>query len=301
MLMPAAPRRVPCRRAVEPEPPLALAGIGLRHRHLGEVAAAAPAVGWVEIHSENFLSAGGPHVAALHRIRQELPVSCHCVGMSLGSAHGVDGAHLAALRRLFDWCEPALVSDHLSWSVTGGAYLNDLLPLPYSEEALQVVCANVDIAQTVLRRRILVENPSTYLRFVASEIPEAEFLAAVAERTGCGILLDVNNIHVSCANSGRDPEAYLAAIPPLAVGEIDVAGHSAEVVGGVPVLIDDHGAPVAPAVWTLLEHALARIGPVPVLVEWDTRVPDLPVLLAEAARADRCLAAISATGGLCDA
>jgi uncharacterized protein (UPF0276 family) len=248
-----------------------------------------PAIGWVEVHSENYLAGGGLRIATLERIRRDLPLSCHGVGLSLGSAEGLDGAHLAALKRLFDRVEPGLVSEHVSWSVAGGVYYNDLLPLPLTEEALAVFVANVDRAQEAFGRRILVENPSTYLDFAASRISEPEFIAEIVRRTGCGLLLDVNNIHVSAHNRGFDAGDYLAALPAAAVGEIHIAGHARREIGGESVLIDDHGSRVIPAVWDLLDAALARTGPVPVLVEWDTDIPELDVLLAEAEAADAAI------------
>jgi hypothetical protein len=265
------------------------AGIGLRHPHVPAFLEGRPPVAWLEVHSENFLADGGPRRRALETIRRDYPVSCHGVGLSLGSAEGLDGGHLARLAELFDRVEPGLVSEHVAWSVDGGAYLNDLLPLPYTEEALEALCRNVMRAQEAFGRRILVENPSTYLEFAASRIPEPEFLAETVRRTGCGLLLDVNNVAVSAANHGFDPAAYLAALPADAVGEIHVAGHAETEIEGQRLLIDDHGSRVSPAVWQLLDAALALTGPVPVLVEWDTRVPPLETLLDEAGRAREAL------------
>jgi uncharacterized protein (UPF0276 family) len=207
--------------------------------------------------------------------------------LSLGSAEGLDAAHLARLRSVVERVEPGLVSEHLSWSVTGGTYLADLLPLPMTEEALSVVCRNVDEVQARLRRHILVENPSTYLRFSHSTIPEWEFLAQVAQRTDCGILCDVNNIYVSACNHGWNAATYLDALPPDAIGEIHLAGHSVRHLDhGQTLRIDDHGSRVAPEVWALYREALRRFGPVPTLVEWDTAVPPLETLIEEAALAE---------------
>ncbi len=275
--------------ATGPGPIPARAGIGLRHPHVQDFLDAPPAVGWSEVHSENYLAAGGLRLAALERIRRDRPLSCHGVGLSLGSAEGLDGAHLTALRRLFDRIEPGLVSEHISWSIAGGVYYNDLLPLPLTEEALALFCRNVERAQEAFGRRILVENPSTYLEFASSRIPEPEFIAEIVRRTGCGLLLDVNNIHVSAHNRGFDPIDYLAALPAEAVGEIHIAGHARRQIGGETVLIDDHGSRVIGEVWALLDAALARTGPAPVLVEWDTDIPELSVLLAEAATADAAI------------
>jgi uncharacterized protein len=263
----------------------ARAGIGLRSPHLAEVLATCPALPWLEIHPENYLG-GGPAVRALHELRRDYPISFHAVGLSIGSAGGVDRRHLDRLRRLVERLEPALVSEHLAWSHAGGAYLNHLLPLPYMEEALSTVCRNVDEVQTTLGRRVLIENPSGYLRFAGSTIPEAEFLAAMVRRTGCGLLVDVNNLYVSARNLGLDPGAYLAALPRDAVGEIHLAGHATNDADGQPLLIDDHGSPVAPPVWSLYEQALGRFGPVPTLIEWDSAIPPLEILVREARRAD---------------
>jgi uncharacterized protein (UPF0276 family) len=254
-----------------------------------------PAVPWLEVHPENYLG-GGAAVRALQAVRRDYPVALHAVGLSLGSAEGLDLRHLARLRGLAERLAPCLVSDHLSWSTAGGAYLNHLLPLPYTEEALDVVCRNVTRAQEGLGRPLLVENPSSYLRFVDSPIPEFEFLAEVCRRTGCGLLCDVNNVYVSCANLGEDPLAYLAALPAHAVGEVHLAGHAVNDAGGRAMLVDDHGSRVAPAVWDLYERALDRFGAVPTLVEWDTDLPPLPVLLEEAAAAAARLRARAGAG-----
>ena len=272
-----------------PGPIPARAGIGLRHPHVQAFLDGPPPVGWAEVHSENYLAGGGLRLSSLERIRRDLPISCHGVGLSLGSAEGLDVAHLAALARLFERIAPGLVSEHVSWSVSGGVYYNDLLPLPLTEEALGVFCRNVDRAQEAFGRRILVENPSTYLDFAASRIPEPDFIAEIVRRTGCGLLLDVNNIHVSAHNRGFDADEYLAALPLEAVGEIHIAGHASRSIGGETVLIDDHGSRVIAPVWRLLDAALARTGPVPVLVEWDTDIPALDVLLAEAAQAESAI------------
>jgi uncharacterized protein (UPF0276 family) len=263
----------------------ARAGIGLRSPHVGEVLATRPALPWLEVHPENYLG-GGPAVRALLTIRGHYPLSVHAVGLSVGSADGVDRRHLGRIKDLVDRVEPSLVSEHLAWSQVGGAYLNHLLPLPYTEESLAVVSRNIDAAQTALGRRVLIENPSGYLRFATSTIPEPEFLAALVQRTGCGLLCDLNNIYVTSENLGVDPVAYLDALPPEAVGELHLAGHSANEADGRTILIDDHGSPVSPAVWALYEHALDRFGPRPTLVEWDTDIPPLEVLLGEAQRAD---------------
>jgi uncharacterized protein (UPF0276 family) len=264
-------------------------GIGLRSPHVQEVLERRPAVGWLEVHAENYMG-GGPAIRALERLRADYPLSVHGVGLSLGTAEGVDAAHLERLARLVERLEPMLVSEHLSWSVTRGTYLNHLLPLPYTDETLDVLTANVARAQDRLGRRLLVENPSGYLRFQRSSIAEPEFINALARRTGCGVLCDVNNVYVTCANLGGDPSAWLDALDASTVGEIHLAGHAVNDADGHTVLIDDHGSPVAPAVWELFEHAVRRFGRRPTLVEWDTDVPALDVLLGEATQAESRLA-----------
>ena len=266
------------------------AGIGLRAPHVDELLASRPAIGWLEVHAENYMG-GGPAIRALERLRRDYPLSVHGVGLSLGSADGLDRARLERLAALVERLDPALVSEHLSWSVAGGAYLNDLLPLPYTGESLELVGAHVQRVQDRLGRRLLVENPSSYLSFASSTIPEVEFLGALARRTGCGLLCDVNNAYVTCRNTGGDAEAYLDAVDPDAVGEIHLAGHAVNDADGDRVLIDDHGAPVADAVWRLYARALGRFGAVPTLIEWDTDLPPLTRLLDEAATAGRLLGA----------
>jgi hypothetical protein len=258
------------------------AGIGLRLPHAAEVAVTRPQLGFIEVHAENYMA----HTAALNRLlemRCDYPVSIHGVALSLGSAEQLDRIHLDRLKALIGLVEPVLVSEHLAWSAIGGAYLNDLLPLPYTEESLDFFCRHVGEAQETLGRRLLIENPSCYLRFRHSTIPEAEFLTETARRTGCGILCDVNNIYVSATNFGFDPIAYLDALPAAAISEIHLAGHHpAE---DVNVLIDDHGSRVAQPVWELYARALRRFGAVPTLIEWDTNIPPLEILLDEARHA----------------
>jgi uncharacterized protein (UPF0276 family) len=256
-------------------------GIGLRAPHLAEIIATRPVLGWLEMHPENYLG-GGTAPARLDVIRRDYPLSLHGVGLSLGSAEGVDAEHLARVKALVDRAQPFVVSEHLSWSITGGTFLNDLLPLPYTEESLDVVAANVARVQDALGRRILVENPSSYLRFQHSTIAEPEFLAALARRCDCGLLCDVNNIFVTSGNLGLDAAAYLDALPAAAVGEIHLAGHATVRRANQLLLIDDHGSRVAPPVWALYRCALERFGPVPSLIEWDRNLPPLATLLDEA-------------------
>jgi uncharacterized protein (UPF0276 family) len=261
------------------------AGIGLRFQHREVMVERRPKIPWLEVHTENYMG-GGASLAYLQALRTEYPLSFHGVGLSLGSAEGLDAVHLDRIRRTVECIEPALISEHLSWSIVGGHYLADLLPLPMTEEALDVVCRHVDETQSYLKRRILIENPSSYLRYQHSRIPEWEFLTAVAQRTGCGILCDVNNIFVSSSNHGWDPRKYIAALPPAVIGEIHLAGHSMRhLEGGLTLRIDDHSSRVIPEVWALYGEALARFGVVPTLIEWDTNIPELDVLLGEAARA----------------
>jgi uncharacterized protein (UPF0276 family) len=258
----------------------------MRTPHQGEALAAHPTVGFMEVHAENYMG-GGASLAFLHRIREHWPIGVHAVGTSLGSANGLDPRHVQRLRRLIERIEPFVVSEHLSWSVSpDGAYLNDLLPLPYTEEALSIVVANVGHLQEALNRRILIENPSTYLRFQHSPIPEPEFLAELSRRAGCGVLLDVNNIHVSLTNHGGNPLAYMDAVPADAVGEIHLAGHAVNDADGIPILIDDHGSAVADVVWSLYAEAVRRFPTAPTLVEWDSNLPSLERLVAEAVTAD---------------
>ena len=268
------------------------AGIGLRAPHVGELLATRPAVPWLEVHPENYMS-GGPALVLLDAVRREYPVSLHGVGLSLGTAEDIDARHLSRLRSLVDRLEPCLVSEHLSWSTAGGAYLNHLLPLPYTDETLDVVADHIDEVQNALGRRILIENPSSYLRFRHSSMAEPHFLAELARRTGCGLLCDVNNIYVSAWNVGLDAGSYLDALPVPAIGEIHLAGHAANDADGRTILIDDHGSPVTAPVWKLYQRALERFGSVPTLIEWDTDLPELSVLLGEASVADRLLEAFT--------
>jgi len=261
------------------------AGIGLRAPHYREILETRPHIGWIEVHSENYFGRGGQPLHYLERARAHYPLSLHGVGLSLGSADGLRHAHLARLKTLVERFEPSLVSDHLCWGAIRERHLNDLLPLPYTEAALDVVCANVVRAQEFLGRQILVENVSSYLQFSDSAIPEWEFVGAVAQRTGCGLLLDINNIYVNSVNHGFDALRYLDVIPARAVREIHLAGFDSN---GM-CLIDTHGKPVAGPVWNLYCEALTRLGPVPTLIEWDTDLPALAVLLQEAAKAQEIL------------
>jgi uncharacterized protein (UPF0276 family) len=271
-MMPAA--------ALRPIP--AAAGIGLRSLHHTEFLSRRPAIPWVEVHSENFFADGGRQLQVLDAVRCDYGVSLHGVGLSLGSTDPLDPEHLRRLRRLVERVEPALVSEHACWGSVGGVFLNDLLPLPYTTAALSHLAARVAAVQDYLGRQILVENVSSYLEFDGAEMTEWDFVVELARRAGCGILLDVNNIHVSAQNHGFAAGSYLDAIPPELVGEIHLAGHT--IADGI--LIDTHSAPVADAVWALYREALQRLGPVPTLIEWDAELPTLDRLLAEAQTAD---------------
>ena len=276
--VPSSPDRIP-----------AAAGIGLRFPHHRDVAAAPSGLAWVEVQPENYM-AGGAMLDLLDTIRRDVPVSLHGVGLSLGSVGGVDAAHLARLKTMIERIEPGLVSDHLSWSVSGGVYLPDLLPLPYTEEALDVVARNIGRVQDTIGRPLLVENPSRYLAFKHSTLTEAEFLSALVQRTGCRLLFDLNNLFVSACNLGDDAAAALFAVPIEAVAEIHLAGHTLKrLEDGSEVRIDDHGDVVAPEVWDLYTRFIHRAGPVPTLIEWDTSIPALGVLKREAAKAQRYL------------
>jgi uncharacterized protein len=263
-------------------------GIGLRAPHVAGVAARRPALAFLEVHAENYMH-GGPALDSLEGLRRDYSVSLHAVGLSLAGADALDERHLARLQRLVRRLEPQLVSEHLAWSVADGAYFNHLLPLPYDAGTLDAMCARVARVQDALARRILIENLSRYLRFRHSPIPEPEFLAELARRTGCGLLLDVNNVYVSCRNFEEDAYAYLDALPDGAIAEIHLAGHATNYVDGCTILIDDHGSKVAEPVWLLYARAIERFGPVPTLVEWDTNLPELTLLLDEAATAQHWL------------
>lgn len=266
------------------ELPVPAAGIGLRAPHYRAFLAASPPVDWLEVHSENFFGAGGFDLHVLDRVRERYPLSLHGVGLSLGSPCDTPGErarferHLARLAVLVERFAPALVSEHLCWGALGETHYNDLLPLPYTEDALAHVAVQVARVQDALRRPILVENVSAYIAYAGEAHAELDFLAQLARRSGCGVLLDVNNLYVNAVNHGFDAAAALAAMPGAAVGEIHLAGHLVTADG----LVDDHGSRVAAAVWALYEQALDRFGPVPTLVEWDTDVPELAVLLGEA-------------------
>ena len=270
-------------------------GVGYKAQHYSDILAAPGHVAWLEIHAENYMGDGGRPIAQLKYLRERFAISCHGVGLSIGGEEPLDEEHLARLKALVDWLEPAVFSEHLAWSSHDGAFLNDLLPLPYTAAAVARVADHIDRVQEVLGRQMMLENPSTYLAFAESDMDEIEFLTEIARRTGCGLLLDVNNVFVSATNQAWDPVAYIDAFPLDLVGEIHLGGHDEDADDqGRPLLIDSHGREVVDPVWTLYAHTIARGGPRPTLIEWDNDVPDWPVLEAEAARAADVLAGVTA-------
>lgn len=265
-------------------------GLGLKPEHFRAILETRPDLGFFEIHAENYMVDGGPFHHYLTRIRRDYPLSIHGVGLSIGGAQPLDEAHLERLAVLLDRYAPQSFSEHLAWSSHGDIFLNDLLPAPYDAATLQRVCDHVDRVQERLGRRMLLENPATYVEFGASTLAEGEFLGEVVHRTGCGLLLDVNNAYVAATNHGRDPRPFLASLPLAAAAQIHLAGFAEDVdAAGAPLLIDSHGAPIAAAVWDLYRYTLARTGPLPTLIERDHDIPPFPVLLAEAQLAERLL------------
>jgi uncharacterized protein len=280
-MSPSPPRVVPAQRPIP-----ARAGIGLRARHHDDLLRERPDIGWLEAHSENYFADGGAQIEYLLKLRELYPLSLHGVGLSLGSTDALDREHLWRLKRLMHLAEPGLVSEHLCWGSVDGTFANDLLPLPYTEEALRHMIRRVDEIQDFLGRQLLIENVSSYLQFECSDIPEWEFLAALAFASGCGVLLDVNNIYVSSRNHGFDARKFISHVAPVGVHEIHLAGHTVKPLERGEILIDTHSGPVCDAVWDLYDFAIERCGRVPTLIEWDAEIPALDVLVAEAARAD---------------
>lgn len=278
----------PGQRVSAPIP--ARAGVGLKPEHYDHILDVRPEVGWFEVHPENYMGAGGYPHHVLSKIRESYPLSLHGVGLSIGAAANPDREHLARLAALVDRYEPGLVSEHLAWSTHDGAFLNDLLPLPYTEATLDHVIRHVDQMQVALRRQVLIENPSTYVTFASSELSELDFLTELAWRSGCGLLLDVNNVFVSATNHGFDAAEYLDSFPLNYVGEVHLAGY-AQIADddGAPLLIDAHDRSVQRAIWSLYERVVARWKPLPTLIEWDNDVPAWPHLHAEAAKAERIM------------
>ncbi len=263
------------------------AGLGLKNEHFAEVLDSSPDIGFFEVHAENYMVAGGPFHHYLGLIREQYPLSLHGVGLSIGGEGPLNREHLARLATLIERYQPQSFSEHLAWSGHGPVFLNDLLPLAYDTATLNRVCEHIDQMQSTLRRQMLLENPSTYLQFQCSTLDETDFISETIRRTGCGLLLDLNNVYVSCINHQRDPLAYIDALPLHAVGEIHLAGFAEDADSlGDRLLIDDHGAPIDNAVWQLYEQVLARIGAVPTLIERDNQVPAFSVLMAEARTAE---------------
>jgi uncharacterized protein (UPF0276 family) len=255
--------------------------------HHEELLAERASVGWLEAHSENYFADGGAQLEIIERIAERYPLSLHGVGLSLGSADDLDREHLRRLKRLVDRVQPALVSEHVCWGAIGGVHLNDLLPLPYTGEALRHLADRVAELQDFLGRQVLLENVSSYLTFACSELSEAEFLSELARESSCGLLLDVNNVYVSARNHGFDAREFIARLPADAIHEIHLAGHSINAFGDREILIDTHSTHVCDDVWSLYDYTIERIGPTPTLIEWDTEIPALHVLVAEARRADQ--------------
>ncbi len=273
-------------------------GAGLKPAHYRDILDNEPAVGWFEVHPENYMGAGGPPHAYLGEIRTRYPLALHGVGLSIGGPEPLDLVHLGRLKELILRYEPNMVSEHLAWSTHQGQYFNDLLALPYTAETLGLVVDHVDQLQEHIGRAILLENPATYVRFADSTFDEIDFLTEVARRTGCYLLLDINNVQVSCANHGNDPEAYLDRFPTHLAGEVHLAGYAQASGAEGTLLIDSHDRPVAPAVWELYERVVAAAGPVPTMIEWDNDIPQWPVLHGEVLRAQAILdGAKDAQGG----
>lgn len=262
-----------------------MVGVGLRSPHISQVLEQQPDIGWLEVHSENYFITTSTARQQLRQIAEHYPISCHGIGLSLGSADPLDRQHLSQLKQLVDEINPIAVSDHLSWSSVDGQFFNDLLPLPYTEEALTHFCRKVEQVQDFLGRQMLIENPSSYLSFASSEIPEWEFLHQVQQRTGCGLLLDLNNIYVSAFNHGFDCGQYIAALDASAVKELHLAGFTVKQFEDGEIWIDTHSKPVSEPVWQLYRHWVQQHGLTPTLIEWDLDIPELSVLLAEADKA----------------
>jgi uncharacterized protein (UPF0276 family) len=265
-------------------------GVGYKPQHFDDLQADPGDVAWIEVHAENYMGDGGRPLAQLRALSEKFALSIHGVGLSIGGETPLDTNHLARLKKLCDWINPASFSEHLAWSTHGSEFLNDLLPLPYTQATLSRVARHINQVQDTLGRQMLLENPSSYLAFTESTLTETEFLTELTRRTGCGLLLDVNNVFISATNLNLSAQAYIDAYPTDKVGEIHVGGHDEDHDDhGAPLLIDSHGAAVVDPVWALLEYTLAQTGPAPVLVEWDNDVPDWPTLRDEAARAAAAL------------
>lgn len=270
------------------------AGVCLKHQHYEHILSKTPKAGWFEVHAENYLGAGGRSLYALEKIRQNYALSIHGVGLSIGSSHGLDKHHLARVAELVTRFEPASFSEHLAWSTHSNQFYSDLLPVPYNREIEDLVCEHIDVIQNLMQRQILLENPSNYLSLDASTMSESELLCNIVRRSGCRLLLDVNNVYLSACNIGYNAEQYIDSLPANQIGELHLAGHSVDdSEPQQPVLIDTHDRAVCEAVWQLYEYTLTRFGPTPTLIEWDNNVPDWNELAAEMHRADQYLARIA--------
>lgn len=270
-------------------------GVGYKPQHFSKIMNDPSPVEWLEIHAENYMGNGGRPIAQLRALSEKFPISVHGVGLSIGGERPLDPDHLARLMHLISWLNPASFSEHLAWSTHDMGFMNDLLPLPYTEETLARICEHIDQVQETVRRRMLLENPSNYLAFAESQIPEAEFLSEVAKRTGCGLLFDVNNVFISATNQQTDPYSYIDAFPLDLVGEIHLAGHEEDSDdSGAPLLIDSHGCEVADPVWEMYAYTLLKGGAKPSLIEWDNDIPDWPILADEAQRVSDVLTKVPA-------
>jgi uncharacterized protein (UPF0276 family) len=279
-----------------------VAGTSFKPEHFEDILAECPHPHWFEVHAENYMMAGGPRHRILERIRREFPVSLHGVGMSIGGPQALDPAHVQRFAALVTRYEPAFVSEHLAWSTHGAVYYNDLLPLPYNETSLDYVCTHISQLQEALRRRILLENPSTYVAFATSTLSETQFLRTIVKRTGCGLLLDINNVLVSATNCGFSAAEYLNDFPIESVGEVHLAGHSEQTDDeGSPLLIDSHDREVGDAVWQLYKGVIGKHGPLPTLIEWDSQLPRWSALRRESLKAQTILDGRKLTGASADA
>lgn len=279
--------------ATQPNTLPARPGVGYKAQHYMDIIKNPEHLGWLEVHAENYMGDGGRPIAQLRQLSETYPVSVHGVGLSIGGEGNLDKDHLARLKHLVDWLNPASFSEHLAWSTHDSHFLNDLLPLPYTAATVARVANHISQVQDTLGRQMLLENPSSYLAFMESDMDETEFLAQIVQRTGCGLLLDVNNVFVSATNLGTSPQAYIDAFPLQAVGEIHLGGHDEdEDETGAPLLIDSHGKAVVDPVWALLNYTSAKSGAKPLLIEWDNDVPEWDVLSTEIARADAALALV---------
>ena len=258
-------------------------GVGYKSKHRADILKDTSQIGWLEIHAENYMGDGGRPIAELKELSEIYPISCHGVGLSIGAESGLDPEHLKRLKHLLGWLKPAQFSEHLAWSTHGAQFLNDLLPLPYTEEVLTRVSDHINQVQDTLGARMLLENPSLYIQFTQSQMPETEFIARIVENTGCGLLLDVNNVFISATNQGYSAEGYIDAYPLDHIGELHLGGHEEDTDDdGAPLLIDSHSRAVVDPVWALYEYVLTKTGPRPTLIEWDNDIPEWSVLAGDA-------------------